>query len=711
MKNTKTNGSTIFETEGRTHLPEEIKTIAEELKKAKTYKKKSKDAYASYYNLSCAFDIETTSFYESGEKRACMYEWTLGLQGRVIIGRTWEEFTTTMDSLAEVLQLSEEKRLIIYVHNLSFEFGFIGKRFEWASVFALDTRKVCYALTTSGIEFRCSYILSGYSLAGLSKQLIKYPAQKLVGDLDYDLLRHSSTYLSTQELKYCENDVRVVMNYIQEQIETEGRITFIPLTKTSYVRRFCRKNCLPYKGGYKYKKLMKALTLESNEYKMLKRAFQGGFTHANAAYVGRTMENVHSVDFTSSYPAVMCAFKNYPISRGENYTPSDLSDFKKQIKLYCCIFDIMISNVKLKEGIPDCYLSRSKCYMISEDRVLNNGRVFSASKLVTTMTEIDFEIFEKCYTFDTIAIVNLIRYHKGYLPSGLIKSVLSLYEDKTKLKGVEGSESDYMLKKGMLNSTFGCCVTDPCRDEIIYDDIWTREPADVSECLEKYNKSRSRFLFYAWGVYITALARKMLWHGILAVGMDDYIYADTDSIKFLNYEKHTDYIESYNKWITEKLEKACKEQGIDPSLTHPESIDGEAKPLGVWDYEGNYNRFKTLGAKRYMTEKDGKLSITVSGVNKKVAVPYLVKKYKDPFKAFNDELFIPEDYTGKLIHTYIEEPQKGSFCDYQGKEGSYNELSSVHLEKTSYDFSMTEEFLDFIEGVQERYYAGENEIL
>ena len=65
------------------------------------------------------------------------------------------------------------------------------KRFTWNKVFALDTREVCYALTDSGFEFRCSYILSNSSLANLSNQLTKFKIKKLVGDLDYSKIRNS----------------------------------------------------------------------------------------------------------------------------------------------------------------------------------------------------------------------------------------------------------------------------------------------------------------------------------------------------------------------------------------------------------------------------------------------------------------------------------------------------------------------------------------
>lgn len=131
-----------------------------------------------YYNLPCAFDIETTSFQENGDKRAIMYGWSLGLNGQVIIGRTWEEFQACCTALVARLGLGDSRRLVIYVHNLSFEFAFLSHVLEWESVFAREERKPIKALTTDGIEFRCSYFLSGLSLEKIGENLQKYPVRK-----------------------------------------------------------------------------------------------------------------------------------------------------------------------------------------------------------------------------------------------------------------------------------------------------------------------------------------------------------------------------------------------------------------------------------------------------------------------------------------------------------------------------------------------------
>lgn len=152
-----------------------------------------------------------------------------------------------------------------------------------------------------------------------------------------------------------------------------------------------------------------------------------------------------------------------------------------------------------------------------------------------------------------------------------------------------------------------------------------------------------------------------------------------------------------------KLRKACKHHKLPITLCMPDTIKGVTKILGVWDYEGRYKRFKTLGAKRYMTEdKEGNVSLTVSGVNKKSAIPYLLKEYgKDGiFDAFTNYLSIPPQATGKNIHTYIDYEQTGTVTDYNGVTKEFHTETGVHLEPTGYSLSLSVLYLNYLLGIK-----------
>ena len=658
----------------------------------------------AYGNIPCTVDIETSSFYEQyGNKRGVMYAFVLGINGKCYIGRTYDELWNAFDKISSFYELGMHKRMIFYVHNLAFEFQWFRKWLSWKRVFSTDERQPLSALTISGIEFRCSYLLSGYSLENVAKNLTKYKIQKMVGDLDYKKIRHSQTPLTQKELGYVLHDGLVVMAYIQEEIENHNNnITLIELTKTGKVRKFVRKRCLHKRSRhayYKYHNMMKALPISSlQEYEQLKRAFHGGFTHANSYYVGQVINDVTSFDFTSSYPYVLIS-EQFPMGAGELIQIKSREEFYRNMRLYCCLFDATFINIEPKI-IYEHPISISKCYHIKNYNS-DNGRLVDAEEISITLTEQDYAVIEKFYGWKNLRIKNFRRYQKNFLPRDFVLSVLELYQKKTELKDVEDKVTEYMNSKEMINSCYGMCVTDIVRTEIEYaDGEWSKVEPTPEDDIQKYNNKKNRFLCYQWGVWVTAYAQRNLFNGIYAL-KDDYIYSDTDSVKFRHYEKHKQFFIDYNQMVMKKLQIAMNHHGLDMSMCSPKTIKGEVKTIGLFDHDGTYEKFKTLGAKRYMVKDKKGYSLTVSGVNKKIAIPYLYETYgENIMDEFKDGLIIPPAYTGKNIHTYIDEETDGIITDYLGKSIEYHEKSSIHLEESGYELSLSKEFIDYLMGIK-----------
>lgn len=272
-----------------------------------------------YYNLPASFDIEVSSFKKGAgddiRKRACMYIWQFDINGLCVWGRTWSDWKKWYYRLCRLVMYND-RRLVVYVHNLSYEFQFLCTKHNWENIFARKERKPIKALTVEGMEFRCSYLLSHYSLAKTA-ELLPGNVHKMVGDLDYHVQRHCETPLTDEELNYCYWDIKIVEMYIRQEIERNSNILNIPMTSTGYVRRLIKDSCYDYQKQLdqtrRFSKLIHSLTLTDEEYKLCKRAYSGGFTHANAYYVGETIKNVRSYDFASSYPAVMLN-EMYPMS-------------------------------------------------------------------------------------------------------------------------------------------------------------------------------------------------------------------------------------------------------------------------------------------------------------------------------------------------------------------------------------------------------------
>lgn len=663
-------------------------------------KKNNRKTTPRLVNAACSFDTETTSTYVNNEKVAFTYFWQLGLTDQFYCyGRTWDSFVNLCKHISEVLQLSESQRLIIYVHNLAFEFQFMRKYFRWVDVFSTKERNPIKALTSLGIEFRDSYILSGLPLFLVAENLTSHTIKKLIGDLDYSLVRTPETPLSEKELGYCLNDVIILVDYIEEQIEQYGNITKIPLTNTGRVRLAVKEKAFSKRNYAITRKLMQNLTLTPEVYKQMKRAFAGGFTHANKNWVGKIIKGVQSMDFTSSYPTVLLASNRFPMSRPLEYKfqgkEKFLADLINPRKMF--FFTATFTEIVTKIDYEN-YLSKSKCFD-TDNLVENNGRVWSAHKLSVTICSIDWEILEKCYDWENVEFSEITMFTTSYLPKYMLESVIEFYKKKTTLKGVSGKEREYLLFKGMLNSLYGMTVTDFAKPEITYSDDWGKELLNLDECIDDYNNNKNRFLYYPWGVVVTALARQNLWSGILALG-NDYVYSDTDSVKFINPEKHKAYFDRYNQEITNKLKTMCKLKGLDYTDLEPATVKGVKKPLGVWDDDGFYDLFKTLGAKRYVVSEKGELKITIAGLGKKAGKDYLLKISKgdivQAMKNFKIGLRVPAGKTGKNVHTYIDTPFNGIIVDYQGNDSEVESLSSVHLEPTSFEMSISETFAEFL---------------
>lgn len=705
------------------------------------------------WNIPCSFDIETSSYKKMGVKMATMYLWSLNINGSTIVGRRWSEFVDIIHFVAERMQ-TDKNTLIIYVHNLGYEFQFMRSWFKWKDVFAVKERRPVHATLSNGIEFKCSYILSNYALSYIGEKMIKkYTTQKDVGAVDYSLVRHWSTSLTDTEIWYNVHDNQVVTSFIQEKIENEGGLQKLPLTNTGYVRQYCRDYCFTQsatdekqikKNKARYHERMKSLQIVSEcEYDQLHDAFGGGFTHTAPWWSGQVVDFCGSADLASSYPAVM-VMKKFPMGRGTLIGKATEEDIDWYVQhSYCCLFTIILTGVRPKFRWEH-YISVSRCSVLSSDYVANNGRVAEASSLQMVVTEQDWDIIKKCYDFDEVEIHNLRVYPADYLPRPFILSILHLFANKTSLKGIDERYIEYMVSKNMINAAYGMSVTAIVRDLYEYSntDDWLTSDADVKSQIKRYNNSFQRFLFYGWGVWVTAHARHNLWDAIFEFGKD-YIYADTDSIKGLNFDKHEPFFTIYNLKIETQLRAMCKYWKIDFNLCIPKTIEGEKKMIGVWEREDDYRRFKAIGAKRYMFEyMDGALWFTVSGVNKKNGMPYLLSEYSNKeyldlyklaynprfdqkkeskeafdkikqmhkegilsydkiFDAFNDGLYFPSWATGKQTLTYVDKPLVDQCTDYLGKTTMIHEMSYIHMEPQSYYMSQTADYINYIRGFRD----------
>ena len=569
-----------------------------------------------YIGITTAFDIETTVL--DGTEQSIMYiwQWQFGTD-YTVIGRTWEEFIDLQKRIISVLP--PDKWLVVYVHNLSYEFQFLKGIYEFTpdDVFAIASRKLLKCDMWGVFEFRCSYKLTNMSLKQFTSKM-QVEHVKLSGDdFNYSEKRYPWTELSDTELDYCVNDVLGLVEAINALMERDkDTLQTIPLTSTGYVRRNAKR---AMRNGIHHNFVYSILP-DYETYTALREAFRGGNTHANRYYAGDIVENVHSADRSSSYPAVICNCE-FPMSVFVPILPADLN---KEYIARCVtvrhkalLLRIGIKNLKLRDPFWGCpYLSKDKCRNIHKAvDTEDNGRILQADYLETTVTDIDLKIIMEEYSGNIIFLQGWYSSYKK-LPEPLINEVIKYYRDKTELKGVKGQEIYYDKAKALLNSLYGMMAQDPVKHSMIFQQIgdWEEDNISDEELLGKSNQKA--FLAYQWGVWVTAHARDALERGIRLVHEtegSDFIYCDTDSVKYTGIVDWCDY--------NADRVRECRVSGA--FATDPNGI---THYMGVFETEDNpetgvaYSQFKTLGAKKYAyIDKEGEgVHCTIAGVNKKL---------------------------------------------------------------------------------------------
>lgn len=655
-------------------------------------------------NTIYAFDIETTSYLilngkqisaidylklsdkeqKDAIKCATMYIWQFSINDIVYYGRTWDELKMFLKKLDKCVP----ERKFVFVHNLSFEFQFLKSQFHFEEVTARKSHKTMTALMRDyNILFKCSYIMSNCALKYLP-DLFNLPVEKMVGDLDYSLIRTSETNLTDEEMKYCENDCLVVYYYILEELKTYEYVNKIPTTSTGKVRKELQALV---RTDYKYRRLVyKAINTNPHVYNLLVQAFGGGYTHANWIYADEVLENVDSYDETSAYPYVLVTCR-FPSSE---FKPCNIKRKKDMSKHLCYLLVVRFYNIKCK--YYNNFISASKCNYIKGAKY-DNGRIISADEIEITLTDIDFYFILDTYK-GSYEIVESWFCNYAYLPKQFIEFVLQKYVNKTEFKGVAGKEIEYQKEKNKFNALYGMSVTNMIRDNVVYkDDVeeWFEEELTNDEIIDKLQiEKKKSFLSFAWGVWVTAYARDNLLRRVIE--LDDYVvYCDTDSCKLVDgYDKKV--FEKYNESVIEKIKFVSKHLEIPFEKYAPKDKKGVPHLLGVFESETEgdskytYSKFITQGAKKYAVEQNGKIKITIAGVPKSGAKA--LKSLDD----FRDNLVFKYEDTGKNILMYVDAQDSFELTDYLGKKAIVNDKSGCCLLPTTYVLGKSEEYANLI---------------
>lgn len=693
-----------------------------------------------YVRINCALDIETTAQCIDGDYYSVPYVITLCLAApespiRFIYKcKNWTDLQSLLDKVSEFYGLGHKKydkksktwvdsetcyrRLLCFVHNLSFEFAFARTELKFAkdefSFFTKETRKAITATLENGVELRDSMALTNSSLAQLGKMYTK--TQKMKGDLDYSIQRHTHTKRTKKEERYIDNDVLVLAEfgdvYFGKMCKPFKRP---PLTNTA--RLLLKVAERAEEQGANREDVTKLMPDVETLKRWQRYLFRGGYVHGNIYYLNAVV-NVLMRDITSSYPKSML-LKYYPMDPFvEAKVPSTFKygetpaivDY--HMDTHCVIYEMTFYDLRAKTDHSYESLNKVVDWLPTEGDIINrtkgldNGRIHRAEYVRVMGTELDWKIYNMLYTWSAVEVHSFQISSRGRLPSYLLESLCEDYKHKNYLKTHGLSHTaDYTLAKVDVNTYFGMLCKSIYDTNIAYDfdkGDWVDREVTDEEIKKDIDK---RWLAYQWGIWVCAHSRYALVSMICKVEAagGHVVYYDTDSIKYIpsGDGKTEEVFEEENNQI--RVERA-----LYPELKDKAFGGASGKGLGEWDREiiDFENKavlcpFKTLGAKRYLYHQPTGEWIYIigegwiqEGVGWHLCVAGLPKVAVEklpvnPFEFFSSSgfCFSGED-TGKLRPVYQDEPYELTITDPQGTTETIKAKSGVSLVST--DFEITE---------------------
>ena len=487
--------------------------------------------------------------------------------------------------------------------------------------------------------------------------------------------------------------------------------------------------------------------------------YRGGVAKSNARYTSSpdylpygVQQRVGGMDYTSSYPFVMTAF-NYPISKFTEIEPDKLDIDKLQLEYDCddfekrrYIFIIEFENIRSTNDYSLESASKVKAVNAIED----NGRIYRADKLTACLTDCDYSLYKKYYEWSDKHVLKIWRAKAGKLPDYLLYPMWDDGRKKAELKHIKGRETEYNLAKSAFNSYYGLLCKQPVYQNYYFDNIVTGRDSYVStetDVLNYFGRKRdyqhsvengvenlhepttdkiepqkyldcvsSFILSPFWGIWVCAWARYNLMTMIHKIGMEsdwitnDTIYCDTDSVYYINPEKHKHLFDEWNEYARNRVLKRLPPE-YHKSLGTLGKFDNIAMDDSD-DFSETFINFKTLGSKRYIKEiqlpKCKKIKATIAGLPKGSIENFCKRTKQDIYRTF-DNLFdftvysddMNEQEKVKLGRKYHDEKMVFFIAGEK-----VTEYSACTLYPTTFKIKMSDMYLSFMDSIKQTLQGG-----
>lgn len=543
-----------------------------------------------------------------------VYQWAAKLSGLYVYGRRPSEIIDFMRMVAEYYQLGADKKIILYIHNASYDLQylkmFLRQYDPTAEFLAIDAHSIIQC-DVIGYKIICSYKLTNMSLAALSENYAETYI-KAVGEIDYNIVRYQDEELTAEDWFYMFSDVASQDDGIKGYLKMQGyKYAFrAPITSTGFVRANCRKAA---KNAEYWRDEFIRTRLSLEQYSLCRQCFMGGVCIASFKYSNVTIrgDNIRHKDFTSSYPARQ-ELDYMPVGAPSWYGDVDsVEELEDLCAEYCCVFILTLDDVHIKKGVTAPCIPSSKC-IHKEDYLKLNGKIVQASTLTIVVTELDYKWIKRQYDYnEAIGIDKMLIFERGPMPEWLKSEVFDYFNYKCTLKGV--NDLLYAKSKNMLNGVYGMTATAIIREVYKMNGDYElkrqeQDDDDKENALNKYYRSYNNFMPYQFALWTTAHARDALFTMIECAGYDNFLYCDTDSVFYIETPENVLRMEEYRKKCVDKAIRGGAYVGD--------------KYLGEPTDEPPIRAFRAIHAKCYAMEEYNKksgeyeLNVVIAGIPK-----------------------------------------------------------------------------------------------
>lgn len=369
--------------------------------------------------------------------------------------------------------------------------------------------------------------------------------------------------------------------------------------------------------------------------------WRGGMAFYNPFVKDKVYSDISSFDKKSCHLAAMI-FEKFPLTDFEEVDLRYWQEVQKDFEDTAFIAQLYFEDLKPKNS------------SILPDLRWRFGMTNSEGLWSIKINEIDWAWFKNEYQWKKAYIANLKVAQKSYLPKGMIKALLKLYEEK---EGYKKGDIKRTLAKQCTELPYGQSIK--CLfyeyDARLEDGEVVIEKQSEPSFEEKQVILAKRNLPLQLGIWTVSYSRLDIWKASNIVGTAHTFYTDTDCIKT---DKGPEIQNILNSEIDKKASLAQKRF---PSLVIP-------KNLGRWDYEYNSEKFIIAGLKWYAYQTNNIIKFKAAGAQ----LNTLENWFKaNPIENFNTKLEVEQLFKTvryDLTKNYAVISYNNFFNEYIGSE-------------------------------------------